>query len=360
MVKCIAIGDPHFIESNAQNILDYIKKIKELIITHSPHFVVILGDLLHSFEKVHTLSLNLAIELIETVSKICPVYLIIGNHDYINNQQFLSKNHPFNSLKDKYNINICDEVKIETFTEGKKEYKFVFCPYTPPGRFEEALNTIDDDPSDSQWQDATCIFAHQEFYGCHYNPIMPSTDGDVWPLDYPLVISGHIHEEGFLQDNIYYPGNSIQQSFADSPDKTIALLTCGKENKMASSSPFHVTKLKLKLRQKKIYYTDIENVNSWVSEDNVQGILNIKCTLQQQKVFRKSAKFKELSDPKNSLTIIFDKPREIMIGNDETFDLDLNPGDTENNMLKILETIIKNENEWTQKAFQEFMNEIEF
>ncbi len=349
-MKCLAIGDPHFIESNAFNILDYIKKILLIIKDNKPDFVVVLGDLLDSFEKVNTLALNLAIDFIKSIANKCAVYLIIGNHDYINNQQFLTENHPFKSLKGLYNINICDHVMVETFSTNKQDYKFVFCPYVPPGRFEEALNTCLTSEDDMVWSDATCIFAHQEFYGCSYNPTTPSTDGDVWPVEYPLVISGHIHTEGFLQDNIYYPGNSIQKNYHDSPSKTIALVDF--------NDNIEISKIKIVLKQKKMYSVNIENINDFKPEKNVQGILTINSTDHQQKVFRKSAKFKELSNPENNLIIVFSKPYIESKPLELLHELKMVDENQDNTLLFILEKMIENEDEWTIKAYQEFINSV--
>ena len=36
--------------------------------------------------------------------------LLVGNHDYINNQQFLTNNHWMNAMKDWNNVTIIDKV----------------------------------------------------------------------------------------------------------------------------------------------------------------------------------------------------------------------------------------------------------
>jgi predicted phosphodiesterase len=78
--------------------------------------------------------------------------------------------------------------------------------------------------SKSWWQSASAIFAHQEFYGAKMGAIM-SEHGDKWDLDYPLVISGHIHDYQQLQVNVWYTGTPIQHAFGDSTDKTVSVLT---------------------------------------------------------------------------------------------------------------------------------------
>ena len=43
------------------------------------------------------------------MSEISTTYILVGNHDLINNQQFLSTNHWMNALKDWPNIFIVDK-----------------------------------------------------------------------------------------------------------------------------------------------------------------------------------------------------------------------------------------------------------
>lgn len=340
MIKCLVIGDPHFIETNVEIIESFIKRIENLVKKHNPNFVVILGDLLHSFEKIHTLAFNLALKFIKTIAKLVPIYLIIGNHDLINNSQFLSENHGFNSLKDIYNITICDKVVTEIFLVGKREMKFLFCPYVPPGRFEEALAT------GGKYKDAVCIFAHQEFYGSRYNPLYPSVNGDKWPTSFPLVVSGHIHIEGFLGTNIYYPGNSIQENYNDAGEKTVALIefSFGKPG-------YKIEKIKLNLKKKIIYELEMEKIDDFKAGNNEEGILKIKCTTQEKKLFKKSDLYKKLSLNYQILlddrSVISDpllvKFKEIK----------------ETNVLKILERLVKDDkNIFLSQAFEKFKDRI--
>lgn len=144
-----------------------------------------------------------------------------------------------------------------------KDQKFVFCPFVPNGRFEDALNTITIDKVNStantiirkasQWKDATCIFAHQEFFGCRFNPVQ----GDVWSEDNPLIVSGHIHAEQRLQSNVYYPGSSMQHGFSETEDKIVANLTFTK------GEPFGLKRVDLGLPKRKTVYIDVQNADSY-------------------------------------------------------------------------------------------------
>jgi len=536
-VKCLAIGDPHFMTSNVTESKDLIKKVNLLTDQLNPDFVVLLGDLLHTHEKIHVTPLTLATQFITDLSKKTHVYLIIGNHDYClggnveikmwdgsikfardikqddeilgddfthrlvkstvcgnsnmytikqynettdefvseytasinhtlvlylqknicywdknkneydyywveknklcniksaskqyinnlmkttpfgpyflnitvkefllleprvsnklrgyrrncniqvpvhfyhlrnphfftellklkitnsneteyfgwelygneknfllgdntvthncNNQQFLTDAHAFNAFKNVANVTVCDKPIVSII----KEHKFVYCPYVPPKRFEEALDTLGD--IGERWDDATCIFAHQEFYGSSFNPVANSTEGDNWPNDYPLVVSGHIHNEQKLQSNIYYPGSSMQHAFGESSNKIVALLTFNKGEK------FKLQRIDLEMRKKKIVYINITNIDKFKPEPNVNTKLVVKGTAEQFKVFRKSQVYKDLQ--KLGIAISF-APIENKVYNGEK--------NEKKNIIVILKELIKNENERVQNAFAELI-----
>ncbi len=294
-VTCLAIGDPHFMITNVIDSKALTSKVNKLVEKLQPTFVVILGDLLHTHEKVHVTPLKLVTQFVVSLSRKVQVFVIIGNHDLINHSQFLTNNHPFNSFKKLDNIVICDRVVMRKIGG----LKFVFCPYVPPGRFEEALNTLED--HGLNWDDAQCIFAHQEFHGCSFNPVANSIDGDIWPDNYPLVISGHIHNEQFLKENIYYPGSSMQHAFGESPNKIVVYLS------FTTSNKFDLQRIDLEMRKKKIVYLDIEKADSFEPKSNEYVKLVLRGRPEQFKVFRSGQTFKNLQ--KMGLAISF-SPQE--------------------------------------------------
>ena len=171
MSTIIIIGDPHFQMSNMdevkifiQKCIVYVKKQKENL-----YAIVVLGDVLHDHERVHSTALNVAVNFLNELAEISPTYVLVGNHDLINNSQFLTQNHWMNALKSNKNITVVDEV-IEEIWEDKT---VVLCPYVPNGRFVEALDTGGD------WREADVIFAHQEIKGVKMGSIV-SEHGDEW------------------------------------------------------------------------------------------------------------------------------------------------------------------------------------
>ena len=210
-MKLIVIGDPHFKSRDAvlgqEFALNTLKHVKE----YSPQGVVVLGDVLHNHERLHTQSLNMAVNWIQSLCKLVKdVYVLVGNHDYINNSQFLSTHHWMNALKNWEGLHIID---TPLFKDG-----IGYCPYVSPGKFIEALKT-----QGETWKECRVIFCHQEFKGCVMRSHV-SEVGDEWKEEYPLVVSGHIHGKQWIGKNVYYTGSPYQQNFGESPNKTIVLI----------------------------------------------------------------------------------------------------------------------------------------
>jgi hypothetical protein len=74
---------------------------------------------------------------------------------------------------------------------------------------------------------------------------MISEEGDVWPAEGPLVISGHIHEQQIIGGNIFYVGTPYQTSFAEEPNKGIWFF----DFKGNGAPAARLVKLKLRVKQ---------------------------------------------------------------------------------------------------------------
>lgn len=303
----IFIGDPHFQINNITDIERFIPRIRDLSIERKPDMIVIAGDLLHTHERLHTTVLNKAYELVNTLRKIAHTYVLVGNHDYISNTQFLTDNHWMNGMKEWDNVTIVDKVinvKINNET-------FTMVPYVYPGRFAEALSTI----SDSTWMESECIFAHQEFEGCKMGAII-SIDGDKWPLDNPLVVSGHIHSKQRPQPNVYYTGTPIQIAFGESEDNIVAVF------KFEKGKELELDEVQLGLPGKKILYMDVDDVSNFIidttSKDKVR--ITLSGNYEQFKAVKKTVKYKELTE--SGVKIVFKiKKDDVDIDTRDTSDI---------------------------------------
>lgn len=241
-MNALVIGDPHFKATQELEGKEYIKKITQIANDNKPSFIVLLGDILDTHEIIHTIAHNLAESLFENLSNISPTFVLIGNHDYINNQQFLTTRHIFGPFKKWKNMTIVDK-PISVDIDDKN---FVFMPYVPPGRFIEALNVLV--MEGENWEIAECIFAHQSFKGC-ITPESPNTIKDSWDSEFPLIISGHIHNAQTVGKNVLYPGSSIQQHYNEPEDKYVWIVDW--ENKDDDDMPT-IDKISIGLKGKKI------------------------------------------------------------------------------------------------------------
>ena len=390
-LTCFIIGDPHFKVSNTKESTLFSERCINLAKEKQPDLIICLGDVLDRHETIHVNPLMQATKFLNELRLIAPTFTLIGNHDRCNNSNFLTDEHPFTALHCWENMTIVDKVLVKEI----KGQKFVFVPYVPPGRFNEALatallpnyispmqspaklpnnssplsqsfgrsssgrqflqdwltktqprkeftktqpreeftktqpredpirreepraicekatdtkGTIDQVVSDSQDQvdqlfktltkplsEVTAIFAHQEFCGAKMGAIV-SVHGDKWPLTWPNVISGHIHEFDQLQPNLLYPGTPLQHAFGDRDDKTIcwAEFSSGLINKatMLTEDPrwkLETSRLSLGLPLKRIVYLKCSEVSTYQPPENVQLKIVISGTPSELKAITKWA-----------------------------------------------------------------------
>ena len=222
MPKILCIGDPHFKSDNTEETSAMTDQLYQLAIDNRPDLIVVLGDLLHDHEKTTISNYKRAADFMEKLQSTgIPTVLLIGNHDRPNNQTFLNDLHFFTALKQWKGVSVVDTTLVKRFVFEDGTYTFMFMPYVPVGRFQEAIG-------DHIVPNLDAIFCHQEFLGAKMGAIV-SKDGDFYPPDYPLCISGHIHDYDRLQENLLYPGTPIQHGWSDTLDKGVSMIEIKKE-----------------------------------------------------------------------------------------------------------------------------------
>lgn len=277
-MSILCVGDVHIKPTNTHLVDALESQLLEIMGREAVSVVVLLGDLLDTFEKIHTQALNRAYTLIHTLRSRAQVFILVGNHDLINNQQFLSTQHWMNGLKDWNSVTVVDTVH----TLEHHGLRLVFVPYVPVQRFTEALDTVD------AWSTADYIFAHQEFQGSKMGAIV-STHGDAWPLEAPMVVSGHIHDYQRPQGNVLYIGASIQNNFGDQTDPRVLCIQ-GRQR----------IEIPLRLPKKKTVYSTIEDVKDldttqWVTDQNIDTVrIVVRGDYEQFKTFLKSPQYETL------------------------------------------------------------------
>lgn len=275
-MRLLCVGDIHIKPTNT-HLVDILEKyLCDYIDQYNIDITILLGDILDTFERIHTQALNRAYKLIDTLKEKTKVYVIVGNHDYINNQQFMTDNHWMNGLKQWRNVYVVDTV---LYTD-----ELFFVPYVPVGKFIEALDSTGKD-----WKSAKYIFSHQEFRGCKMGAIV-SSHGDEWSEDYPQIISGHIHDYQKTQENVLYTGASIPSSFAEQNIPKVLYISDRDE----------FVELEVLLPRNKTIYLNLEDVKKNKvldtvknSEDNYKIV--IKDNPDNFKLFANTVEYEELS-----------------------------------------------------------------
>lgn len=215
MPKFLTIGDPHIRGIYIIHLPIILKKIKKLHKKNNYDFIVILGDILHNHDNINIEEGYPAHQFIIDIHNICnKLYILIGNHDKVNESDFLTQKHMFNAFKLVDGITIVDDVIIDIINGDK----CVFTPHVSDDRFFEALATKDLYPP---FEDISLIFPHNEVEGCKINKVTKHKSFK-WKSNYPLVISGHIHDYEIVYPNWYYVGSLFPTNDHDIQRKTIS------------------------------------------------------------------------------------------------------------------------------------------
>lgn len=279
-MKFLFIGDVHIKTDNSEEIDILMREIDRVCSEEKYDHIIVGGDVMHYHERLFTQCLNKSLYFLNKLAKIAYTYVLVGNHDYVNNSEFLTENHWMNSLKTVDNLKIVDNV-LE-FDD------FILCPYVYAGRFIEALETVT-----KNWSTKKLIFAHQEFKGCKMGAIV-STEGDEWKEDYPYIISGHIHDNQKVGNNIYYPGTPLQHSFGDSDTRVLCDISLEKEKKTIDIKNIH-----LNVPKKYIIKTNLKDIKldlKNIKEKNNRVKIKLDITNEEFKLFKDTKDYKELVD----------------------------------------------------------------
>lgn len=292
-LTALVIGDPHFKIDNVVEMMEMSTKLLEHARALQPSFIVCLGDVLHTHDRISMIPLVKATQFLDELRQIAPLYLLIGNHDRLGQSVFLTDEHPFTSLKSWKNTVVVDKVFEDTI-QGRR---FLFIPYVPPGRFNEALQTIV--PSGMELpaflDNCTGIFAHQEFRNAKMGPII-SAQGDEWPQAWPYIISGHIHDYDELAPNIIYVGTPLQHAFNENSDKTVSLFTWQPDNVGSMLIIPQHRRIDLQLTKKKIIHLTCAELANYTAPTGYMLKIVVTGTSAEIKAAMKLATVKQLID----------------------------------------------------------------
>lgn len=293
MTRGIIVGDPHAKRGNGPEIRLLTEKLTELVKKEDAEYVVILGDLAHDHAVMHLQAWQSICYMMQELSELTKVYYIVGNHDMLNNTQYLTDNHFFKVFDGMHNIAIIDRPTLVG--------KTAFIPYVPNGMFNKAFNSLLESCS-VDVDDVRLVFAHQEFKGCKMGAI-ESKDGDEWPENYPLVVSGHIHEKQHL-GNVYYPGSPYQTAFGDNQKKTVEIVT-------TTDDEINFMPVDLGMPEKITKNLTAEQLKKFKKSDDNHYRINLVDTTENITKIKKTKKYKDLQKVVKIVTKPTDKVKVI-------------------------------------------------
>lgn len=333
LARVLTIGDPHAMRGNYDTIKQLKEKCLNLAKDKEVDAIVVLGDLAHYFDKVHLWQWNAITEFLTALSSQVPVVYVLGNHDAENNQIFLQDHHFFKVFKelDKNENKLLIVDDVTPFKIAKAS--FLFVPYVPPGRFNEAIAT-----KDIPWSKISAVFCHQEFRGAKMGAVVSKSE-DVWPEDKPMVISGHIHDRQQLQGNLLYVGTPYCTAFGDNTKKTVSIFD------FKEGGVYDEETIDLEMPKKITINTNVENLKDIKIKENNEYRICISDKTEELIKFKKSKKFKEI---KKLGKVVF-KPVDKVISKRNS---------DNKNYIELLSGSIKKESKHVQDLFEEVCKEI--
>jgi DNA repair exonuclease SbcCD nuclease subunit len=347
IVSVFVIGDPHFkFNTPVTFSMEVIEKCVNAAREADPTFIVILGDTLHTNEVVKVPTHKLACLFVEQLSEIAHTYMLIGNHDLTGPTQFCTDNHIFNPLKKWNNVTIVDYPTKAEYGD----FTFGFCPYTPKGRFIEALHLLDN------WENCRCIFGHQGIEGwtdeSHPAKDGKGESGDVWNENYPVLISGHIHKPQKIGKNVYYPGSLIQVDDNEEPDKRVWKVTFDPNQEEPE-----ITEIDLGIKCKKVVRAPLATVLSSYQDyidamENYYVILKVECTIEEyHKIFRKNNIYKKLI--KAGVKVVSDPIQDQILSHYSEEVMNVATSD-KSSFESVLDVIVQTKSDAVKRAYQKF------
>ena len=279
-MRILVIGDLHIDKNNLTFINYALTEILEIAKSERPDLIVSCGDSLHRHSEMYLRSHVIAERFYIEVAKICPLVVLIGNHDRENKSDFMTDIHPFTGLCHVPNITIVYQTVCQTFPTGEK---YIYVPYVDTGRFREALSFVNYDPEfclqkpgildakNPGENKPDMIFCHQEFRGGMLSSVasQASQEGDPWNKDLPIVIAGHLHLHHLVNSNLIYVGTPIQHSYGEDQDKALMLITC---NKNPDGFKMNYSRIPLKSPPKRITVqlklADLPNFSAYIPPNN--------------------------------------------------------------------------------------------
>lgn len=217
--------DPEFVTDRFRDKIRTLQRVFE-IARENNAIVLFGGDLFHKRGTLEDVVFNNVFKVIADNNDI-PTYLLRGNHDSKNNTT--ESEHWLETFKYLPHVTVMD--RPEVFTNTNYGVRIFAIPYSDDTEYlkKKIVEFAEQAKEQSYWNILT---AHIGVDGSEVGRYSHRLEGafklgDLFPDVFDYVCLGHYHKRQFLGrlDNVFYAGNTIQDTFSDEgQDKGVFLL----------------------------------------------------------------------------------------------------------------------------------------
>jgi len=266
MIRLLLVGDPHLKKYKQHEYLPMIEQIVGHAERLKPDGVALMGDLLDAHDTIDLTAQCDAQRLVFELSQRLQLrtIVLVGNHDRINNSEYLTKYSSLYGLSYTPQIELIDQPKIIDL----KGIKIGAVPYIPTGRYEEAIRGTGEE---EQWRAVRLNLTHQDWRGSVYNGQV-STEGDESLTPEIPTYNGHIHDYGRPRTHILNIGAPRQIAFGENEDKALVLLIISPNPSIAIIEE----RIPLDLPKRRILKLSVEEARKWLPKDNDNSLYKLE------------------------------------------------------------------------------------
>jgi len=212
-MKTLVFADPHWNDNIRDSYRhNFVKTLRTIAKEHDPDVIVLCGDLCDQKDKHSAWLVNKVVEHIHSLSQLCPVIILMGNHDY------LMPDSPFYGFLGRLDNVVWFGVvadSFQTLISLPRDFRALFLPHTRDWKRDWAKLKF----SGYDW-----VFAHQTFNGANvgFGRKLEGIPLDAVPPN-TRVISGDIHVPQQLGP-VTYVGAPYLINFGDDYSPRVLLL----------------------------------------------------------------------------------------------------------------------------------------
>ena len=356
------IADLHIKEEERDNIIikkainKFIEYVKNDGIDRDEKIICILGDIVDKKTINHSrYCIKFIKDILVKMSEICNVFILLGNHDFINKEIVDKSINLIDFLKDLVNIEniyVIDNNKYTydnlCFNSMRYFETNIPKPFIPKNQIDNKIN----------------IFL---YHGDLNNQLYNTNKDEVKKLfkEYDLVLLGHYHEYYKIADNIAYSGSIVQNNFGESNNHGFLIWDTNTKNhqfiKLTSNYKYLIindTNEKFNNKCETINYNDVINYKTTKK-------LFIKVYSNKTKEEIKNYLFQNLNKDNNIINIKYERINHIIIKNIKNNLQQIYNIDNKNSLIKLYTDILYNKddtnenNEKRLDIIKKIINELE-